>query len=478
VTQPSTEPTSGQLDALYQPFSPFARWASTDVDVSLWGEFLGQLEAVRATVTGDDLDAAVDMVVRAAAFDTGAIEGLYETNRGITYSVAVQSAVWEAEVARTGTQTGAYFAAQLAAYKLILDAATRRIPVVEAWLRGLHSEITSAQSGYQVLTGTGWQTHVLPQGEYKREPNHVRTVSGDWHAFAPVKDTVAEVRRLTTELATAEFAAAHPVLQAAYAHHALVAIHPFADGNGRLARALASVYLYRSARIPLLVYSDQRLDYYRALNAADGGDYRSFVDFVFDRGLDALAILTDRLRSARGVGSGRPAGGPRTLRGGWVGLSEKEMQTVGRRITEYLYSETQRVVANTELPPDVTVELRRIDRATARFHDPVYHPLVERGVFALRFGSRSTGRIPVESEVHVGLAENRDARFTFCVVEHVVDDDSTRLRRLRRLRRCGCGLSDVYPELSRMAVERMAAWCSSLIEPRLGELAREAERPR
>jgi hypothetical protein len=125
------------------------------------------------------------------------------------------------------------------------------------------------------------------------------------------------------------------------------------------------------------------------------------------------------------------------------------------------------------LPQDVTVELRRIDRATARFRDPVYHPLVERGVFALRFGSQSTGRIPVESEVHVGLAEDRDARFTFCVVEHVVDDDSHATPPMRlRLR-----LSDVYPELSRMAVERMAAWCSSLIESRLGDVMRRAETP-
>jgi Fic family protein len=468
VTQPSTDPTPGQLDALYQPFSPFARWASTYVDVSLWDDFLGQLEAVRETVTDDDLDAAVDMVVRAAAFDTGAIEGLYETNRSITYSVAVQSAVWETEVARTGTQTGAYFAAQLAAYELILDAATRRIPIVEAWLRGLHAEITSAQSGYQVLTGAGWQTHVLPRGEYKREPNHVRTVSGDWHAFAPVKDTAAEVRRLVAELAAAEFTAAHPVLQAAYAHHALVAIHPFADGNGRLARALASVYLYRAARIPLLVYADQRLDYYRALGAADGGDYRPFVDFVFDRGLDALAILADRLRSAREAGGGRPAEGARALRRGQGGLSDEEVQTVGHRITEHLHAEIQSSLAGAELSQDVTVELDKIGRKAAPFQDPAYHPLAERGVFTLRFRSRHT-RAPVESEISVGLAGEREARFAFCVVEHVVGDEShaTPPMRLR--------LSDVYPELSRMAVERMAAWCASLIDSRLGELTRQAE---
>jgi hypothetical protein len=94
--------------------------------------------------------------------------------------------------------------------------------------------------------------------------------------------------------------------------------------------------------------------------------------------------------------------------------------------------------------------------------------LAERGVLTLRLGYRHA-RAPVASEIGVGLAEEREARFTFCVVEHVVGDGS-RATPPMRLR-----LSDVYPELSRMAVERMAAWCASLIDSRLGELMRQAE---
>jgi Fic family protein len=464
MTQPSTDPTPGQLDALYQPFPSFERWASTGVDAVLWGDFLARFEAVRREVTDEELDAAVDMVVRAAAFDTGAIEGLYETNRGITYSVAVQSAAWETELASAGAQTDSFFAAQLAAYELILDAATRRVPIVEAWLRGLHAEITAAQNGYQVLTAAGWQTHVLPKGEYKREPNHVRTASGRWHAFAPVKDTAAEVRRLAAELATAEFAGAHPVLQAAYAHYCIVAVHPFADGNGRLARALASVYLYRAARIPFLVYADQRLDYYRALGAADGGDPGPFVDFVFDRGLDALAILTDRLRSARAAGG--HADRLRALHRRPGGFSDEDVQTVGHRVAERLRTEVQRILAGAEVQPDVTVGFDGVGRITSPFRDLAYRPLAERGAFALRLDSRRP-KARVESEVHVGVAEDREARFTFCVVDHVVGRDSRATPPLR-LR-----LSDVHPEFSRAAAERMAGWCALLVDSRLGELGRE-----
>jgi Fic family protein len=62
---------------------------------------------------------------------------------------------------------------------------------------------------------------------------------GTIHAYAPVEVTGPEMHRLINELQTTEFEEADYVLQASYAHYALVSIDPFADGNGRVARALA-----------------------------------------------------------------------------------------------------------------------------------------------------------------------------------------------------------------------------------------------
>lgn len=107
------------------------------------------------------------------------------------------------------------------------------------------------------------------------------------------------MRRLCKELSSKEFAAAHPVLQAAYSHYCLVAIHPFADGNGRVARALASVYLYRAASIPLLILFDNRSVYFDALTQADTGNPQVFVDFVMDRAIDAFMLVSESLRAAQ-----------------------------------------------------------------------------------------------------------------------------------------------------------------------------------
>ena len=65
--------------------------------------------------------------------------------------------------------------------------------------------------------------------------------------------------------------AIEPVLKAALAHLWFVTIHPFDDGNGRIARAIADMALARSEESPRRFYSmsaqirQEREDYYRIL---------------------------------------------------------------------------------------------------------------------------------------------------------------------------------------------------------------------
>ena len=54
---------------------------------------------------------------------------------------------------------------------------------------------------------------------------------------------------------------------AAYAHAMLVDIHPFADGNGRVARQLTNMVLLASGLPPTLVPKEDRMAYFGALDA-------------------------------------------------------------------------------------------------------------------------------------------------------------------------------------------------------------------
>jgi len=287
------------VDALYRPFAAFAGWGGLgDMHRDLWSRFAGELGEGRRLAAPSQLARAVMVAVRSAAIDTGAIEGLYHVDRGFTMSVAVQAFAWEQALAERGEGVRELFEAQLSAYELAIDLVTQQTPLSEAWLRSLHERICGPQKTYRVRTEQGWQNHELPHGHYKKLPNHVRLADGTFHAFAPVADVAPEMRRFMEQLRSKAFEEAHPVEQAAYAHYALTAVHPFADGNGRVARALASVYLYRSLSIPLLVFAHQRLQYFDALARADGGDPAPWLTFVADRGIDTMQLVVESLRSA------------------------------------------------------------------------------------------------------------------------------------------------------------------------------------
>src|SRR5207253_8325494 len=69
--------------------------------------------------------------------------------------------------------------------------------------------------------------------------------------------------------------------------------------NGRVARAVASVYSYRAASVPLLIFADRRFEYFDALQSADLGDTRPLVRFFFDAGITAMNLVTENARTAR-----------------------------------------------------------------------------------------------------------------------------------------------------------------------------------
>lgn len=104
---------------------------------------------------------------------------------------------------------------------------------------------------------------------------------------------------------------ADPVIKAAIAHLWFVTIHPFEDGNGRIARAIADMALARSENSSQRFYSmsaqirQERNSYYDILEATQKGDlditawlewFLDCLDRAFDR---ADIILASVLRKAR-----------------------------------------------------------------------------------------------------------------------------------------------------------------------------------
>jgi prophage maintenance system killer protein len=68
-----------------------------------------------------------------------------------------------------------------------------------------------------------------------------------------------------------------PHIEAAWLHHAFTQIHPFQDGNGRVARAIASLVFIKDGFFPLVVNRDDREKYIDSLESADHDDLSTLV---------------------------------------------------------------------------------------------------------------------------------------------------------------------------------------------------------
>ena len=72
----------------------------------------------------------------------------------------------------------------------------------------------------------------------------------------------------------------NPIETSAFLHHRFVEIHPFIDGNGRVARLLTNLYLIGLGYSPIVIKTEDRTKYYRYLKAADAGNPGPFANFI------------------------------------------------------------------------------------------------------------------------------------------------------------------------------------------------------
>lgn len=454
-----------QLDAGYEPFPSFEDWLTRNhVDEEEWSAFREIIRIRREELSDEALGHARQFVIRAAAVDTGAIEGLYKTDRGFTFTVAQQAPHWEKGLAERGPLAPALFEAQLRTYELVLDAVTKARPVTEAWIRRLHEELCSPQETYLVHTPVGPQLHPLPRGEYKRYPNHVRQRDGIPHAYAPVDRVADEMHRLVAELQSERFQAAHPVLQASYAHYALVVVHPFADGNGRVARALASTYFYRELSLPLVVLDEQDSEYFDALAAADGGDWQPFVSFIAARGIDAVQLADDELSMDSAATPDVALARLREVLTTAAGVTHQELDGRAVALLKHVDREFEIVLSERDLPSGVAVS-RWESTGGATEAPPGYRPIQSQGepYVRVQIHSQPPASASAVAQIAAYVAAASDQQFPLLLVEH----ESGRLLRVR--------LADAGPVLSPGFQLRLRQWVERLTGELIATVAQQAE---
>ena len=82
---------------------------------------------------------------------------------------------------------------------------------------------------------------------------------------------------------------------AAIAHHELVRIHPFVDGNGRAARLLTNLMLMRKGYPLVIIKKTERKKYFDVLEKAHFGELKPFVGFIASQVEQSLNLYLSAL---------------------------------------------------------------------------------------------------------------------------------------------------------------------------------------
>jgi Fic family protein len=192
--------------------------------------------------------------------------------------------------------------------EMMLDATQRyQEPLTEERLFGWHAALfPTGRSGMRKIRIGAWRDDSSGPMQVVSGPAGKERVHFQAPAAARLAAEMAEFLDWFNGPVTADL-----VIRAAHAHLWFVTIHPFDDGNGRIARAIADMALARSEQSPRRFYSmsaqirQERDDYYEILERIqkDTLDITPWMEWFLgclDRAFDgAEATLAGVLRKAR-----------------------------------------------------------------------------------------------------------------------------------------------------------------------------------
>jgi len=221
---------------------------------------------------------------RKQAIDTGIIERLYDLNRGVTETFIkegfVGSYLQHGDTNIDQQLLMDYLKDNFNAIDFIFDFVKSNRELSVGYIKELHSLITSHQDTVDAVDSFGMIGKVaLLKGEYKKLPNNPQRPDGVTCTYCDPVHVASEMDNLI-RIFNYEISHSHILVKAAFLHHAFVQIHPFQDGNGRIARLLVSFVLIKDNLFPFSLDRDEKNIYIDALEDADNGSYQGLVNVI------------------------------------------------------------------------------------------------------------------------------------------------------------------------------------------------------
>ena len=183
------------------------------------------------------------------------------------------------------------------ALKKLEDIVHKDLKITESLIKEFHKLILAepySEDGVEINPG-----------EYKKIPNYLYSVTGERVDFEPPK----EVPRLMNELINwlnnhltppkrkKNKYELHPLLIACGFHSQFIKIHPFVDGNGRMARIMMNLILMQAGYVPTIIKLDDRDLYYNQLEISSIENIEPLAEFIGNETINSLELL---LKSIKG----------------------------------------------------------------------------------------------------------------------------------------------------------------------------------
>ena len=151
------------------------------------------------------------------------------------------------------------------------EAQLKETPLTQHFIRTLHKTLLREDyTVYRNLPGGVQTSYVIHAGQYKTRPNSVITRYGERFEYATPEETPALMSDLVDWYNDAERSGKFtPIELAAIFHYRYIRIHPFEDGNGRIARLMVNYILTRHDYPMIVVRSRKKKEYLEALHRTD-----------------------------------------------------------------------------------------------------------------------------------------------------------------------------------------------------------------
>ncbi len=324
-------------------------WRDTLQDEALVAAMNAWKERANELRQRDAFKVFAERLQRKWAIETGVIEGAYSLSEGATI-VLIQHGLDAALVSHedTGNAEPALVIRtiqdQLHAIKGLYQFVSSGRELGTSYIRELHQVLMAHQRTYQARDQFGNEvTRDLTLGDWKRWPNHVDLPGGGRFEYCPPEHVAQEMDNLISMHHKHVADEVPPDVEAAWLHHRFTLIHPFEDGNGRIARCLATLVLLRAEWMPLVVTRHDKPTYIASIRSADEGDLKSLVVFfgenqnrslrealsVADDAMGAVGSIKDQMLSIRGAVAGRK-------------LEERRLQTQAVSLADILCAAAHR----------------------------------------------------------------------------------------------------------------------------------------